>query len=58
LVTMSKTRLSVAVRFSGAVQSAPQALKADRDDPVDNDALGRTREGPLALRVQPHWWAE
>jgi hypothetical protein len=40
------------------VQSAPQALKADRDDPVDNDVLGRARKGPAALRVQPHWSAE
>jgi hypothetical protein len=37
--------------FRRAVQSAPRVLKADRDDPVDNDALGRAREGPAVRMV-------
>jgi hypothetical protein len=56
LVTTSKTSLSVAVRFS--VPSARQALKGDQEDPVDDDALGRTRQRPAALRVPPRWSVE
>jgi hypothetical protein len=39
--------------FRRAVQSAPRVLKADRDDPVDNDALGRAREGPRSKDGAP-----
>ena len=54
MATTSKTRLSVAVRFFRRVaQSAPQALSGDRDDPVDNDALGRAPECPRSAARAP-----